>query len=334
MAAPHSILTLKARRDALHAQIVQAPTMALMEEYFAIIEDLGDLDVPHDVLVRLAALSAIKPPPVSVGPDGRVHLDYMEMDISYACNLRCENCSHYSNFVMSGVVSLADAERWMTDWSKRVLPRNLRLMGGEAAINPEAAAIVRAAARLFPDSHRAVVSNGLVLHKRPDLLDALVETGTWLNVSIHELDAEALQRYADLQSNCEAKGVQLILSKFQPDQFAALYQTTPDGPEPFEFGQPVASWAACFGKTCIFLNDNKLWKCASLGMLHHLQSRSKTKLSDKWAPYLAHQGITADVSTEKLVAYLSYPESACALCPVEAFNPAADFAQRVTIKRG
>ena len=41
----------------------------------------------------------------------KVTIDNLEIHVTHACNLRCENCTHYSNYGHSGHLSPAAADR-------------------------------------------------------------------------------------------------------------------------------------------------------------------------------------------------------------------------------
>src|SRR6266850_6082907 len=70
----------------------------------------------------------------------------LEIHVVHSCNLTCESCSHYSNQGLKGIVSLEEADRWMSLWNRRLLPQTFSFLGGEPTIHPhlpEFVALVR-----------------------------------------------------------------------------------------------------------------------------------------------------------------------------------------------
>ncbi len=50
----------------------------------------------------------------------------LELHVTHACNLSCESCSHYSNQGHKGMLDLAAAAAWMTQWSQRLAAGKLQ----------------------------------------------------------------------------------------------------------------------------------------------------------------------------------------------------------------
>lgn len=301
------------RRSLELALISGAPTFEAMERYFDLIERDQATDVPAAILEQAARLSTPPRQPVGMAADGKLVLPYLEMDISYACNLRCDGCSHYSNYALPGVVRFADAQAWLSAWSERLHPLRFRLLGGEPAINPDAHKIIRLAAELFPNSDRALVSNGLLLHKRADILQALAETGTALNISLHDQTEETRAEINRIQAWAQDLGVRCVVSAAIPEDFTRLYQGTGKDIIPFDDKQPFASWACCDEKNCACIHDGLLWKCPPLAFLGPLDK--KITLRPEWQRYLAHRGLPPSAPADQLYAYLVYPEKDCDMCP-------------------
>ena len=105
--------------------------------------------------------------------------------MAHSCNLSCESCSHYTNQGHQGIVSVEEAERWMTQWKRRIQPRLFAMVGGEPAMHPHLAEFVRASRRHWPSAELRLISNGFLLKRHPDLPAVLRDTNTCLCVSIH-----------------------------------------------------------------------------------------------------------------------------------------------------
>ena len=81
-----------------------------------------------------------------------VVLHNLELHLSHACNLRCINCSHFSDLNLKGFLSVQTADDWMGLWSGRLRPHRFTLLGGEPTLNPDLSSIVRLARRHWPAS--------------------------------------------------------------------------------------------------------------------------------------------------------------------------------------
>lgn len=300
-------------RTRLEAELRIAPAEADMERYFDLIERTGAADVPADLIALAGQMSRPARMPVGMLGDGRVLLPYLEMDISYACNLRCDGCSHYSNYALSGVVRLPDARAWLETWIKRLHPVRFRMLGGEPAINPDAAHIIRAAAEILPHTQRSMVSNGLLLHKRDDILDALAATGTALDLSLHDREPETRAELNRIRDKAMGMGIGCTIIEAQPDEFTHLYRGEGKDILPYADERPFSAWACCEEKNCACIHEGLLWKCPPLAFLGKLND--KIGLRPEWKRYLAHKGLSADAPAERLFAYLAYPEKNCDMCP-------------------
>ncbi len=68
----------------------------------------------------------------------RFNLPALEYHVAHGCNLSCQQCSHYSDHHLAGVmptVEQADAD--YSKWSHRLKPRRFALLGGEPLLNPQ-----------------------------------------------------------------------------------------------------------------------------------------------------------------------------------------------------
>ena len=98
-----------------------------------------------------------------------IRVPKIEMHLAHACNLRCEGCTHYSNYALSGTVSFAEGGRWLRCWSRRISPLHLSFLGGEPLLNDRLPDFLRLARQLWADARVRLVTNGLLLERRPEL---------------------------------------------------------------------------------------------------------------------------------------------------------------------
>lgn len=248
----------------------------------------------------------------------RFALRELEMHVTDACNLACESCAHYANHGHAGRLSIDEAEAWLRPWSGRLEPAIFSLMGGEPALHPDLPAFVGIARRAFPRSALVVVSNGLLLHRHPDLPRVLaVDGNARLDVSLHALDEpyeRAFQPVLELlQAWRDTHGVDIKVRR-SVDVWTRRYHGFGATMLPFDDGLPRTSWEICPAKFCMQIRDGRLWKCAPLAYLP-LQA-GKYKLDPAWDPYLAYRPLAPEASDAELARFLAREEEAvCGMCP-------------------
>ena len=49
------------------------------------------------------------------------YLEYLDVNIQYACNLACVGCISLSDFDRRGGVRISEGKQWLQDWSKNHL---------------------------------------------------------------------------------------------------------------------------------------------------------------------------------------------------------------------
>jgi hypothetical protein len=249
-----------------------------------------------------------------------IQLRHMEMHLANACNLTCESCSHYSNQGHKGVLSLEDAEAWMSAWSGRVSPRLLSLLGGEPTINPHLTELVKMARRHFPQARIRIVTNGFFLHRHPTLPEVLgKDPGARLSLSVHHDDPVYREKlkpvFKLIRQWIREHGIRASMTESHT-HWTRRYKGFGAGMEPFDDGDPRQSWKVCPAKYCIQLFEGKLWKCGPIAYLR-LQD-AKYDLSLKWDPYLAYVPLASDCSDQELQAFTEREdESCCNMCPAQ-----------------
>lgn len=253
------------------------------------------------------------------GPGGtRLDIRHLEIHVAHACNLRCESCSHYSDYGHKGIVSLDEADDWMGGWSRRLRPATFSLVGGEPAVHPRLADFVRLARGHWPDSHLRLVTNGFLLHKHPDLPLALKDDpNARIYLSIHHQSPEYLE---ELRPNLE------LLRKWEREHRLriSIYRSFADwrrtylgrgpGMQPYDDRQPRKSWQNCAARYCPQLFEARIWKCSPLAYLR-MQNR-KVALSEAWNPYLAYEPLPQDCSDDRMREFFAQEdEPHCGMCP-------------------
>jgi hypothetical protein len=241
----------------------------------------------------------------------------LEIHLAHACNLACESCSHYSNQGHKGVVTLAEAQGWMSEWDRRIQPQVFSLLGGEPTINPQLPQFMESARRHWPRAALRLVTNGFFLHRHPTLpLVMKKDPNATLCLSIHH-DApeyrEKLVPIMDLVSEwIRAHGIKV---EYYPSakHWTRRYHGEGSAMEPFDDRDPRQSWEMCPSKYCPQLFEGRIWKCGALAYLG--MQDEKYPLSEKWAPYLRYRGLDPACTNGELDAFFAREEeSFCGMC--------------------
>ncbi|MFA1550223.1 radical SAM protein [Actinomadura chokoriensis] len=243
----------------------------------------------------------------------------IEMHLAHACTLRCTGCAHYADHGLPGVLPLQDGAAWLTGWGARIRPVTFSFLGGEPLLNRRVPDFLRLARGLWPRARLRLVSNGLLLHRKPELWDVLGETGTTLTVSVHSRDDAYLARLRPNLELARARAAEIGFRLEERDSVEGwykLYRGSGAAMEPFTDGDPRASWTACTTRHCVTLQDNALWKCPPLAHLPLVASRHGLGDRPSWQPYLRYRPLPLTATADEIRAFFARgPESFCGMCP-------------------
>lgn len=248
----------------------------------------------------------------------RVHVRHLEIHVAHACNLTCESCSHYSNQGHNGYVSLAEADRWLTSWSKRLSLDAFSLLGGEPTIHPDLANFVVLARAHWPTAYLRLVTNGFFLHRHPRLPLVLQgDPNACLYLSVHHNSPEYRERLRPIMDLVEAwvRDYGIRVEFYESFKYwTRRYHGSGHTMEPFSDSQPRQSWERCPAKTCPQIFEGRIWKCAPLAYLR--QQHARHRLSAAWAPYLQYQPLDPGCSDGEIAEFFRREEEpSCAMCP-------------------
>jgi hypothetical protein len=173
-------------------------------------------------------------------------VDRLEIHVTHACNLTCESCSHYSNHGHKGQIDPEEAERWFAAWSGRVAVGHFILLGGEPTVHPRLAAFVPLVRKHWPEARIAIITNGFFLDRHPELPLELAAAGNCeVSLSVHHDSPEYRKRIEpalDLIRRWRSDhGIAYEVTQSHA-RWTRRYVGFGDGMEPFEDGDPRASW--------------------------------------------------------------------------------------------
>ncbi len=193
-----------------------------------------------------------------------IGLPKLDIHVAHGCNLKCEDCHHFSNY-HSGIVSLQELEAWSLAWNRRIRPAFLMLVGGEPAIHAELPLFIRHAKSYWPNSSLVLWTNGLLLHRHPDLPAVLSETRTRVVISIHDDLPEYHAVIQKAAATLDRSHVPHSLS-LSHQRWLRIHRMRGGRPVP-HLQNPQRSWMICQQRDCVQLFEGRLWKCAKDSLL-------------------------------------------------------------------
>jgi len=241
----------------------------------------------------------------------------LEIHATYACNLHCKSCSHFSDMKVGKNVSMSDIASQMMQWSGRLAPKFFSILGGEPTLNKELCGIVRECRRQWPLSQLRLITNGFFLHRHPDLPKILQESQCDLAVSVHHDGPEYTEKLKPVRELLDQWQSQYEF-KLTMRESAKTWRTTFEGfgsdMVPYDDGDPESSYKVCVAKKCPQIHEGKIWKCPQLAYIHLVDK--KFGLSDVWDKYLSYRPLYPTCSDEELQQFFATKaEPACAMCP-------------------
>jgi hypothetical protein len=244
----------------------------------------------------------------------------VELHAADACNLSCTGCTHYADHGLpAGVLAPQTAAAWLGAWAGRIAPLRFTLLGGEPLLNPDAGVLLGLVRATWPDTRLRLVTNGLLLPRRPELWPVLVATGTILTISVHARAGAYRRRFEPALRLARERAAELGVLLDVRDSVAGWYKLYRGaGPDmrPFADGDPNASWAACQTRHCVTLRDGVLWKCPPLAHLPVVADRHGLGNVPQWQPYLAYRPLPPSAGDDEIRRFIAArAEPACGMCP-------------------
>jgi hypothetical protein len=252
---------------------------------------------------------------VRVEKDGRVSMPQFGMRIVDGCNLRCEYCTAYSPY-LHGQVPADELIASFKEWRKKIHPRVFILYGGEPLLHPELERLVRESANIWNDSKLSLVTNGLLLDRvKPEVLQAIKETGYEVTISEHTFDPEHRKTldagYARLR---EAK-ISFVASPARVS-WIAMHDYDGEGTIIPYRSDPKKAWDHCVFRHCVVVDADQLYRCGYLRSVTRAL-REGVLDADIWKAALTYSPLTLASTPEEIVEHLRCRVAmpACSICP-------------------
>lgn len=265
--------------------------------------------------------------------DGRVRLRSLELHVTHACNLACDDCAHFSNFGLKGHVTPAEADGWLAAWSHRVKPGAFALLGGEPTSNPRLVEFLPIVRKHWSSIPMQLVTNGWFLDRHPELPAALKRHRIRLSISIHHHGPTYLEKIREIRALVgQWRSHYSINVDFRPSwngwklrhretprkEFNGVVHGHPSDIMPYTDGNPAQSWRNCGSKWCMQLYDHRLWKCPQVAYLPQVARQFGLGQREAWSEVLGYKGLDPECTESELRAFAGKrTESVCAGCPAE-----------------
>jgi hypothetical protein len=253
-------------------------------------------------------------------PSGRpLPIKTLEYHVTHSCNLTCQQCSHYSNFRLGGMLTVDNARNEYKLWYRRLQPQRFALLGGEPALNPELSAHVRLAREYWPTADLMLVSNAFFFDRHPDLPQTLVDTHCRLEISQHGTDSEYVKQFEVgvaivRRWTEEYPGLQVKL-RHSHRGWMRQYRVVDGKPLPYA-SSPAGAYRVCMQKTCTQLYKGMLWKCPALAYYELFEKKTRLADTPGWELFRKYRPCRPDADDEAVQQFFAAADiPQCALCP-------------------
>lgn len=260
-------------------------------------------------------------------------LPFVETMASYACNLSCTGCTNYSDLHLKGNISWETCKFWLEQWLEKVNIEGFGIIGGEPLANPEINQWIIGLRSLMPNAQLRFTTNGLLLHKKFEIVDLLHNVGnSVLKISVHLENHYAIENVIERIfsrykfEEIEEFGIRRYRTsnnfKFQinrPSTFLKTYRNNYTEMLPHK-SNPDDSFEICVQKTCPLLYKGNIYKCSTSGMLFDILKKFKREKIDDWQPYIKYNGISpldSDITISNFISNFGKAENICAMCPTK-----------------
>ncbi len=96
-------------------------------------------------------------------------LTQLEIHLTDHCNLNCNKCGHYANFVNEEVFTdINQYTKDINELSKKIYYEQIKLLGGEPLLHPDINKFIKITRSAYPNSKISILTNGILLPKMND----------------------------------------------------------------------------------------------------------------------------------------------------------------------
>ncbi len=245
----------------------------------------------------------------------RLRVRHIEVDIVKGCNFKCKYCSHVSPF-RKGFVPLEELTSWFETWSKKTVPDEFALLGGEPLLHPQLAEVIATAGECFKDSQLQLVTNAFLIkesEKMDRIWEALRQTKALVIVSKHFNNKEYNEKFDESIRILAGTGIPFVV-RDSHKTWGKAHKMEKGLPMPFQSDFREAWKHGCTGKTCFSIRDNDLYFCSVLSSLSGAVSEGV--VPKEWEVVNGYKPLTPDSSLYEMFSHLhSDAIPVCSICP-------------------
>ena len=251
----------------------------------------------------------------------KIKVPHLEWHVAHACNLSCKGCCHLSDYAHKGIVSYNEIKDWYSKWSHRLAPKSIDILGGEPLLNKDICKIISLTREMWDDPYLEqlqLTTNGLLVHKFPDLPKVLKDSNCSISVSWHSEDP-SYNKLFDKSKNIlnewvEKYGIQVRILDFY-NYWTPFYKGYGSTMEPFNEENFEKSWDNCItGQDCFQIYNGDIYKCSNLAYLP--MTKQKINLSKNWDYYLSYVPLKPEASDDEITEFFNKgAEKFCSMCP-------------------
>lgn len=262
----------------------------------------------------------------------KLTLPFLETMATQTCNLSCVGCTNYSDLPVKGYLSWQQAKQSIQMWSQRLELPDFGIIGGEPLLNPTIDQWVIGLRELLPDTRIRLTTNGILLHKKLEIVDLMHKIGNSLfKITVHQNNQQLECIIDEIFKKYKWKtinefGITRWVTdnnfKFQvnrPTKFIKTYIGEYSNMMPHN-SNPVDAYKICSQPNCPLLYNGKIYKCSTSALLADTLNHVRNPNFEMWKPYLSN-GIGIDCSQEELVQFVNNhgkPNTICRMCPTAA----------------
>jgi len=236
----------------------------------------------------------------------------LEIPIIFHCNLNCNYCAHMSQFMSQvPIVSVSTIEKQCQDWCNKILPKIVRIMGGEPLLHPNLEEIVHLVYKYWHPIPIKIATNGMLLDKMStSFFDFIRKTTITLRITLHDLSFKDDLEYFLSQIQCNY----VIINKSGNKRFIKYYNITDTYNNltlPYSNSSKAVSICQQI-RRCHTLMDNQLYHCGLLA--YRTKAYQYNIIKDK--RILDYQPGLVDMTDIELNEWYNNDfTSVCTMCP-------------------
>lgn len=245
--------------------------------------------------------------------NSRVIIPILEIHAAHNCNLKCQSCSHYSNNSSGKNLEADTLRKSLSEWMQKILPKTIKILGGEPFLNNNLEDILRVCRINFPEAKIELSSNGLILTKVRFNFKCLNELNISLLISIHS--EENVYREQMQQAFSFLKSLNIPFRRIESyKRWRRTHLVTEGVLTPFMDNDPRQSWDICISKNYRQLLDGNIYKCPQVAYINKVKipTHNNFDIMKQYTP------ISPEASLQQILEFFSKEEEdICSLCPAK-----------------